>query len=50
MADKKKGAKESSESKGAPAAKLRDLDMLDSKVKNVKGGAKRTIRSKRTAP
>ena len=50
MADKKKGAKEASETKGAPAAKLRDLDMLDSKVKNVKGGAKRTIRSKRTAP
>ena len=50
MADKKKGAKEASATKGAPAAKLRDLDMLDSKVKNVKGGAKRTIRSKRTAP
>ena len=50
MADKKKGAKDASATKGAPAAKLRDLDMLDSKVKNVKGGAKRTIRSKRTAP
>ncbi len=34
----KKGA---SKKKGTTAAKLRDLDALDAKVKNVKGGALR---------
>ncbi len=33
-----------------PASKLRDLDALDPKVKDVKGGAKRRIGRKRTDP
>lgn len=32
------------------ASKLRDLDALDAKVKNVKGGAKRARGSKRADP
>jgi len=51
MADKKKkGAKNAkpASSKAVPEAKLRDLDLLDEKIKHVKGGAKRTGRLKRT--
>lgn len=46
-------AKKSSAGKaktGVSAAKLRDLDVLDKKVKNVKGGAKRMIGRRRTDP
>ena len=48
MADKKKkkDAKPAS-SKAVPEAKLRDLDLLDEKIKHVKGGAKQTGRLKR---
>jgi hypothetical protein len=50
MADKKKGAKASPKDmkKTTSHSELRDLDMLDSKIDKVKGGAgKRTIRQKR---
>jgi hypothetical protein len=47
MADKEKDAKAA---KDLPEANLRDLDVLDSKIKNVKGGGKRTIPRKRTEP
>lgn len=46
-------AKKSSANKaksGVSATKLRDLDVLDKKVKNVKGGAKRMIGQKRIDP
>ncbi len=38
--------KAKSKKKGTSAAKLRDLDALDSKVKNVKGGAMRKKRGR----
>ncbi len=51
MADKKKGAKNASPKdlkKTTSHSELRDLDMLDSKIDKVKGGAgKRSIRRKR---
>lgn len=46
MADKKRPAPKVK--KGLPADKLRDLDTLDEKVKNVKGGRMR--RRKRMDP
>lgn len=48
MPDKKKKDAKSASPKAVPAAKLRDLDLLDAKIKHVKGGAKRTGRAKRT--
>lgn len=48
MADKKKATGKGS--KAVPASKLRDLDALDSKVKNVKGGALRKRSGKRADP
>ncbi len=48
MTDKEKSAKKASDEKRAPAEELRDLDVLDDKVKNVKGGLGRTIGRKRT--
>lgn len=50
MTDKNKGAKDDADKKGVPAAALRDLDMLDSKIEKVKGGAMRTRRNKRLDP
>ena len=51
MADKKKGAKSASPKdmkKTTSHSELRDLDMLDSKIEKVTGGAgKREIRVKR---
>ena len=49
MADKKKGSKSAPSKdakKGAQASQLRDLDMLDSKIANVKGGQKRQTRKR----
>jgi hypothetical protein len=48
MAEKKNSA--GKPKPGTPASKLRDLDALDAKVKNVKGGAKRSLGRKRTDP
>lgn len=48
MADKKTQA--SKGSKPVHASKLRDLDLLDAKVKNVKGGAAKKRRRKRDIP
>ncbi|MCC6783141.1 MAG: hypothetical protein IT457_09880 [Planctomycetes bacterium] len=48
MADKKSQASTGSEP--VPASKLRDLDVLDAKVKNVKGGAAKKRRRKRDIP
>ena len=47
MSDKDKGAKKPADEKRVSAEELRDLDALDDKVKNVKGGAGRLNRRKR---
>lgn len=45
MADKEKDA---TPAKDLPEANLRDLELLDTKIKNVKGGGKRNLPRNRT--